>query len=411
MSRRRRRTTNGPTLARWAAVTAGGALLASLVVASGVANAVGNERPAVALRVAPFDARANAREADFLLFKTQSRPDERVAARHFAELALVRDPTVASAYRTLALVGPGGKISEPDNALLLASESMSRREAPTQLALIELHVGRGDVAGALRHYDILLRTAPRYDQLLLPILASAASDPNVERPLARTVVHADLWRRRLLTVMTNVGIDADRYAAFVTTMRRFGPLVDTDIYRSMAGIYADAQRPDAAWRLVEAVDGAATWRAPLRNGRFSVANTTPPFDWALEQGGAVEAFQSGAAGPGRLTITSDRGDGGRAARQLLALAPGRYALSFQTGPLASLQTPVLTGSVTCVATDGASLMTVAVEPRRPTVTRQELAVPSGCPWQWLEFGLRVGRTDSAEGMWLTKVAVTTQPAG
>src|SRR3546814_1290750 len=64
--------------------------------------------------------------------------------------------------------------------LLAYSQKLSRRDLRTQLMAIELAVAQGDISGALRHYDIALRTKKNAPELLFPVLTSALPDPRSE---------------------------------------------------------------------------------------------------------------------------------------------------------------------------------------------------------------------------------------
>lgn len=408
----RRRRSSAASLGgkgRWMVTGVAGAAIGWLVIASSVANAVRDVRPAVALRMMPGDARAKARAAELAAFRLNVRPADLAQARGLARGALAGDVTLASAWRTLALVGPQRPVREPDVRLLHVAANLSRRDSPTQIALIETEVGRGNVAGALRHYDYALSTAPRNDPLLMPILVGAAGEPSVRVPLARTLRRAPLWRRRFYTTMANLQVAPPVYAGLLAEMRRYGPLEDDDIFRSVAGYYAQAEQFGPAWSIYRSLQPGQPPRVPLlRNGTFAAENATPPFDWQLFPGDALEVEQDhrNAAGP-RLLIRSPRGDAGTAARQLLALPAGRYAIAFRYGPLPDLRAPTLYRNVTCPGgADTKVIRSDEIRPARKGRSVVAFEVPAArCAVQWLEFGVQPSTNDSATGAYITDVRI------
>src|SRR3546814_3599342 len=58
---------------------------------------------------------------------------------------------------------------------------------------IELAVAQGDISGALRHYDIALRTKKNAPELLFPVLTSALPDPAIRTELVKTLGGQPKW--------------------------------------------------------------------------------------------------------------------------------------------------------------------------------------------------------------------------
>ena len=145
-----------------------------LVVVSG-ANIVREVRPDLALGMMPFDARAKAKSAERLSASPRATPAQLREARRLATEALDRDPTIASAWRTLGLVSTLRNRPGAAAGFFHTSERISRRDVPTQLWLIEEAVARNNIPAVLHHYDVALRTSRASHPLLLLILIAATA--------------------------------------------------------------------------------------------------------------------------------------------------------------------------------------------------------------------------------------------
>ena len=154
-----------------------GALAAVLTVLGyfSVAYTLGyllRENPAYAYSLASGDGRVTARLSQAVLTAKPAAP-ERDRATRLAWLALRQDPTAVRAAITLGLSAQlGGEINGA-RRLFAYAQALSRRELQTQLWAIEDAVSRDDITGALRQYDIALRTSRKAPDLLFPVLASA----------------------------------------------------------------------------------------------------------------------------------------------------------------------------------------------------------------------------------------------
>ena len=150
------------------------------------------------LGVMPFDARAKVKSAEMLLARTRASPPAVARARTLALAALRRDPTMAPAWRLLALAASMQGREREAARLFHFAERLSRRDLPTQLWLIEESVSRNDIPGALRHYDIALRTSLASPELLFPVLTRASGDNNVVGPLGTLLASDPPWRETFL---------------------------------------------------------------------------------------------------------------------------------------------------------------------------------------------------------------------
>ena len=108
--------------------------------------------------------------------------------------ALARDLTEVQAIEQRALDEALSGNSGRARRLFALSDRLSRRSLPTRLWLIQDAVDRGNVAGALRNFDIALRTTTDAQPILFPVLAKAAADQTLTNALARALDRPSDWR-------------------------------------------------------------------------------------------------------------------------------------------------------------------------------------------------------------------------
>jgi hypothetical protein len=385
------------SLVAWSGLLAG---TASLVVVTGLANGLRNARPDAALALTPDDARALARRADTTLLAGSLSPANVGRARADARAALTRDATLPAAWRVLGLTEKDG--SPASVRLLQTAQTLSRRDVPTQLALLELQVRKGDIVGALKHYDIILRISTAYDPMLFPVLAGAMVEPQILVPLSRRLAAAPMWRRRFLSYVVNAGTSFEGQSQLFTALSRTGAPVERDIVAASATNSALANQFAVAWQLYRLVAAAEAGQR-LRNGGFEKTGGIAPFDWQLETGGPLNVVIAGSEGQHRLEMGSVRGDGGRAARQLLTLSPGRYRVRARFGTLDSQGAGLPNINVICADAPGSIAVAQATTGR--DLIEVKGTVPTNCQYQWLELGLQLDRQGAETAVWIDGVVV------
>jgi len=150
-----------------------------------------NGNPAGAHELAPWDGRNGAALAEVLA--TPAVGDYK-RAEAVAETALRQDATAVGAAATLGSTAKISGQAAKSDRLFAYAERLSRRNLATQLWEIENAVSRGDIAGALRHYDIAFRTNVKARELLFPVLSNATDDPEIRAALVATLSQRPLWR-------------------------------------------------------------------------------------------------------------------------------------------------------------------------------------------------------------------------
>ena len=335
--------------------------------------------PEGALARWPWNTAARAEQATALLTAGQDRATA-ARVRTLSVAALREQPLSVPALRALgvaqAITGDDGTAGRT----LAFAETLSRRDLPTELWLIEDRVAQGDVAGALIHYDRALRTADTAPDLLFPVLVAASADPAVAGQLARLVAARPLWWRDYLMRLIQANPSSAGTATIVAAVRLDpGDGDERTLLSAAMTRLADAGRTDLAARL-------APVAGTLRNGGFDAQGGLVPFDWRLAEEGDLDA-EIDARPDGRgnaLFLDARSGRGGHVARQLLTLAPGRYRLTGTVGDVAAGEVPTVYLACAGEAPVIGRFRTRAA-PAGGASFAIEFAVPAGCRGQWFSI--------------------------
>ena len=358
--------------------------------------------PAWALARWPWNAAARAEQATALLTQGQDRATaEQVRALSVA--ALQDQPLSVPAVRALGVAQAIAGEESPAGRTMAFAETLSRRDLPTELWLIEDRVARGDVAGALVHYDRALRSADTAPDLLFPVLVAASADPAVARPLARLVATRPLWWRDYLTRLIQANPSSAGTATIVAAVRLDPSDADErGLLSSAMTRLADAGRADLAGRL-------APVSGKLTNGGFEAQSGLVPFDWRLAEEGDFDAeIDARADGRGNaLFLDARSGRGGTVARQLLTLAPGRYRLTGTVGDVAAGEIPTVYLACAGQAPVIGRFRTRAA-PAGGAPFAIDFAVPSGCAGQWLSIEAVAPLDVSDRRPWIDDLRIASQ---
>jgi hypothetical protein len=384
-----------------------------LTFAVGAASLFRNARPDAALKVAPFDARARARAAEQIVQGSANDRRRLGAAEALSLAALRRDPTIVQAWRTLALVAVLRRQPNRAGRLFHLVERMSRRDLPTELWLIEENVNRNDVAGALLHYDVALRTSLSSHELLLPIILRALNDPNLVEPMARLLVTDPPWKEQFFGALIQQPPSGANLARLMEMIAARGQLSSTDLLSGLVAYYGDRREFGAAWRIYQVLKNAPRAQpGTLRNGGFEGPNRVPPFDWRLESATEMGAEPRPVPAPGAgtgLYAYAATGTTGVVARQLLLLGPGGYTLGALGGLTAAARPERMTWKIACASTPATALTAQSALPSGsaggPVQARFQVPA-SGCEAQWLLLEIAAGSSEGNAEAWVDSVRIS-----
>lgn len=312
------------TRAEWAvraSLALGAVVLGYAGVTFSLAQVLAKSNPAMAHVLAPRDGRITALYAALI-----AGPDagvvDRARADRMARLALRQDPTAVVAVSTLGLSAQIGGDTAAARRLFAYAHNLSRRDLQTQLWMIEDAVGRNDIPGALRQYDIALRTMPGLGEMLFPVLTSAISDPAIRVGLVATLSRRPSWSADFISHLVQAPVVPRDTAALLLGVHRGGGAVSSTAQAKVIGALITAGNVQAGWDYYAAMHPGADPRRS-RDPRFAnVPDVPSPFDWAATGDGGVNAVLE----RGLLDFSAPASVGGPVVQQLQLLPPGRYQL-------------------------------------------------------------------------------------
>lgn len=396
---------SGVGLPRILTIAVLGLVAAGLSVALTASTLVRRVNPDVAVKLMPIDSLAVSYRAEQLLTSGQSTTQVAELARKALRLQAI-NPT---AFQILGLVATAGGDARSGRTLIAQAQRQSRREAPTQFWLIEDAVQRGDVNGALVHYDIVLRTKQSTHETLFPILRDALKEPTIRAALAR-YYHTDvIWAPRFATYALTTTKDLESLAALTVDS---GGLRDPKLAHDQSvGLIARLvleNRFAAARRVYLAMPGAVPGR--LSDPGLDSTDITARYGaigWQTRtQAEATSSLAEGEAGRPELVLAVNGLTTATLATKLLYLQAGRYRADVQLSQFEGGNGAAVGVQIRCPALTGDQPLWS--ERASTKAIRGEFVVPQGCDTQYLDIVGSGGASESGLSATVRSVAIRRQ---
>lgn len=365
------------------ALACGLSVLGYQSVAFSVAQVAAKSNPLTADAIISYDGRLTAAHAAALITPTVSQA-ERTLAGALSRKALRQDPTAVSAAATLGIVTLAQNDPSAARRLLAYAQMLSRRNVQTQLWSIEDAVGRGDVPGALRWYDIALRTKPELSDVLYPVLAQASRDPTIRTALVRTLAGRPPWSDSYVGFAAGQKDDPQSTAALFAQLRARGVAIPAAAQASVVNVLLDGGNVGEAWRHYATIRPGAT-RTRTRDPRFTAMLETPSlFDWTPVNDGNVSTSIQRTRDGGAFEFSAPASIGGAVLQQVQLLPAGTYRLLGHSDGIAQDTRALPYWMLTCRA-DGREIGRVMVPNSVQAGGKFAgmLTVPANCPVQTL----------------------------
>jgi hypothetical protein len=275
-----------------------------------------------------------------------------------ARTSLVSRPLNASLLSFYGLRAASIGQSGLANAVMASADTVSRRDAFSQLWMIEQKIGVDDVKGAVSHYNALLSVHPAMQVTLLPVLVSAVTYPEV-RAAIRSYLNPEArwgWSGPFLDLASQ-RVEVDQYLDLVepiaVRLRGDGYAVSNTriIHRMLqSGLAGDA------WKLFSLVApnvDVGSFRA-FAPGGANLDLKWQPLSWTLGQSDDISASVDG---DGTIDVTvTPAARGLIASRDVAVISSSTYVLGHRSiyepgSPRASLRWHVY-----CSAPNGLQLI-------------------------------------------------------
>lgn len=321
-------------------LASGACVLGYISTTQTFAYAVAKSDPERAYAIAPGDGRIAGALAQQLAVAETGAAD-RARANRLAREGLAAEPLSVKALTALALnTQIDGKTDEA-RRLFAHSDALSRRELGTRLWLIEDAVGRNDVKGALRHYDIALRTEKNAPDLLFPVLAQAITDAGISGALADVLQSKPAWGENFTTYLATSGEVPTASAILLRNLSHRGVPVNATSQTGVVNLLFRAGKFDESWNYYHSFRANAD-RRQSRDPNFALELEAPSiFDWVpiMNEAGVSASIQHAGANDGMFEFAAPSSTGGVVLQQVQLLPPGRYRLD---GVSAKIEQPSAT---------------------------------------------------------------------
>jgi hypothetical protein len=266
------------------------------------------------------------------------------------------------------------------SALMASADAVSRRDAFSQLWMIEKKSSADDVNGVVAHYNALLSVYPAMQATFLPVLVSAIAYPEVRDAIRPYLTPDTRWSAPFLDIASQ-GAEVDQYQDLVEPVAsRLGGdgynVSNARIIQRMlqSGLVGDA------WKLFSLVApnvDVAAFRAFAPVG----ANLDPkwqPLSWVLGQSDDISASVDGGGAIDVVVAPTARGL--IASRDVAVTSSSTYVLGHRLmyEPVSALAS--LRWSVYCVAQNGPQLIVARFVPANANTKLVQLSVevPQSC---------------------------------
>lgn len=310
-------------------------------------------------------------------------------ATRLARQALIAEPTAVKALTVLGFQAELRGDAAARDRIFRYSTWLSRRDLRSQVWAIEEAVTRGDIAGALHHYDIALRTSTEAQAMLFPVLTSALREPRVRLALMTVLAAKPAWTQAFVTFAATSGIEPRAVVRMFLDGRRIGLPVDNNFRASLVNALLAKGETSEAWAYYTTFRGAAD-RRRSRDPLFALAaDARAGFDWTPggEPGVSAAILQS-SRDRGRVDFALPASAGGVIVRQTQLLPAGAYRLSGRTTGIQQPERSLPYWVLTCA--DGRELGRIVVpnSSQANGVFEGRFTVPQGCPVQTLSLVAR-----------------------
>ncbi len=366
-------------------------ILGGYAVTRSAAQVLAKSNVELAHRLAPEDGRITGQLAWQRMSSGNGNIDPK-RIEGLARKALQQDPTVEDAVLALGLNPAVKNDAATTRRLLRYAQTLSRRNAQTQLWAIEDAVSRNDIAGTVYLYDVTLRTKPSLSTLLYPVLIAASTDASIRAALVRRLATQPGWTSNFLQYAADYGENPMAVANLFILLGKQGVTAPPPAQAALINALIGNGAVDKAWEYYAQTHAGAD-RRRSRDPHFNAnPNNATPFDWVpVDDGDGRASIQQDGQGRGIIDFSAFPNAAGPLLRQVQFLTTGQYRLRGRSsGERSSAAQPYWV--LKCA--DGRESARIDLPAPSPEGRdfRGDIAVPAGCPIQTLVLMARASNT-------------------
>lgn len=321
--------------------------------------------------------------------------------------AALRHAPLSAAMIRIAAVDPNE--ASRSTRLLRLAEKVSRRDALTQLSLIEIAVQENRIDQALLQYDRALSIYPDLGPTLFPVLAAAIDSEDIRNVVAALAQQHRPWINNFLdfavrqaqsTDIARLLMKLDHGPNAVPVARQYeaalvGRLAAQGKYAIARTIAIRAMGNDA-----EAIDRLSfsqnTWQNMVR-----------PLSWTESE---IEGVSALLQPDGSVAVTASPGTAGLAMFRIAVLTPGAYRFSVKAFPAQDMASAGGRWIALCLSNDRSTqeLANIAIDGQRPALVNSIVNVPEKCGAVRWDFVIDNSAGSSESGIDLSEFSLNRQ---
>lgn len=318
-------------------------------------------------------------------------------ARDNSVRALRSEPLSSRALRQLGVYYALRGNMEKARQLVEMSSSLSRRDTPGQLWLIDDYLRRGKSRDALQALDVVMRTQPQTREAAYGALGNALADPEFRKIFIPYVRSKPTWLKPF--IQFNTGMKNPEILS--RTLMQMRPL-SKDIFDErtasalLVSLVNRAPIDDARTFYLSMPGASAAPLTSIEFARSADAFRFPPFGWEMLNDGNVQGFGNVKGHNVSIEALAVPGTSGTAARKLLFLRSGGYRWSG-TADMSQMTGGSATANLLCNSGPGqwSRLGSVDLKPGR---NRLAFVIGSSCAAQMLTINIVGADTQSDVSM-------------
>lgn len=304
--------------------------------------------------------------------------------RSLSTRAFAIEPTNAETVRLLGLLqAEKGGIQSARRIMQLASE-LSRRDAVTNLWLVEDYGRQSNLEAVLKHLDYALRTSGESRSFLMATLVQGMKQKEMVSPMRKLLVRQPPWEEQFWLSISEADSPLDNALLLRVAEHKDRHPVPTLIDERLLRNLVQTGNFAGAFRLYREV-----LEPEIANGRrkgdargFAQFSTWPPMGWQLASEGTHSAWINPETGELEATLSGQVE--AIFARRLVELAPGKYRVSAELAPDGEVRESALHIALECAEADAAKAFRTRVTFPNLKATRVVDIPAGGCRYFWFD---------------------------
>lgn len=350
----------------------------------------------LALRFSPREPIALANLADSRVLNAAHHPAMWGKAVQPALLSIRGQAINSRALRILAFAIQDNQPASAQRALATLAIRSSRREAAAHIWMIEDRVAHNDVLGALKHYDMAMRSSAEGRSILYPLLINAMEDRDVRRSLVPFLRARPDWLYGFLERAVATSANPSNVASIV---EEAGGWPEGGGYNWLANgllarMVAESQFSSAArhYLTLKRARPSLLVSPDITEDSFSDAHGVMAWQKLGTSSSGVD-YVGNRSSEGFMHVYAASGDNQIVARKLLLLKPGTHQMTISFGDSRMPSGAYLKWSLTCLARarPGVVLQSATSPPKTDSRLLLKLGVPGNCEAVALDLEISAGQ--------------------